>query len=118
MRSEIGAALIVLGIFLFALLIIVAAVALPIWQYWGTEHDVNVTVKEKWVKYQGGDAKYLVSDTNGNIYEITDSLWKWKWNSSDQYAEMQTGQNYTIGLFGKRVPFFSAYPDVITVKPV
>lgn len=76
----------------------------------GTE---TITIKEKWVKYHNNDAKYLVSSTQNEVYQITDSLLYWRWNSSDLYAYLEPGMVCQIQYQGFRFPFFSDYKNII-----
>lgn len=81
-----------------------------------SQGDDQLTVKEKWVKYQGRDAKYLVSSTAGEVYEISDSWIFWRWNSSDLYAYLEPGMNCKIHYQGFRFPFMSDYKNILKVE--
>jgi hypothetical protein len=77
-----------------------------------TGHE-TITIKEKWVKYHLGDAKYLVSSTNSQVFEITDTLWKWRWDSSDLYSNLEPGMTCTITTQGWRFPVLSDYKNIL-----
>ena len=77
-----------------------------------------VTVKEKWVKYYNGGAKYLFSDTEGNVYSIEDCLWLWKWDASDRYAKIEPGHTYRITFYGWRIHILSWYPNAVEIVPI
>jgi hypothetical protein len=78
--------------------------------------EVTVTVTDKTVKNTGGDGKYLVfaEDESSNIvtFEITDSLLKMRFNSSDVYAGIKVGCTYKFTVGGSRVKLFSWYPNI------
>lgn len=78
--------------------------------------DVTVTVTDKTVKNSSDDSKYLVftEDANGNIqvFEITDSLFYGRWNSSDVYAAIKVGYTYKFTVGGSRSEFWSWYPNI------
>jgi len=78
-----------------------------------TSGEESITVKEKWVKYHGDDAKYLVSSTDGEVFEITDSFFRWRFDSSDLYADLEPGMTCSIQTQGWRFPFFSDYKNII-----
>ena len=84
--------------------------------YHASEDTKEITIDEKWVKYHNGDAKYLFSDTEGNVYSIEDSLWLWSWNSSDRYALIKANSTYEITTYGWRIPFLSSYPNAVHIK--
>lgn len=81
-----------------------------------TSGSENIIIKEKWVKYHGNDAKYLVSSTNGQVFQITDTIIKWRWNSSDLYAYLEPGMNCNIVTQGWRFPILSDYKNILSVS--
>lgn len=78
--------------------------------------EVTVTVTKTEVKKAGGDDKYLVytKDENGDtrVFEITDSLFKWRFDSSDLYGEIEKNETYRFTVCGRRVRSFSIYPNI------
>ena len=68
--------------------------------------DITVTVTDKVVKNGNDSGTYLIfgEDENGTIhtFEITDSLLRFRFNSSDVYAAIETGSKYefTVGGYG------------------
>lgn len=78
-----------------------------------TTGQETITIKEKWVKYHMSDAKYLVSSNNNQVFEITDSFWKWRWDSSDLYSMLEQGMNCTITTQGWRLPILSDYKNIL-----
>ena len=98
---------IILGVLIF-LLSIVYDISFAL-----TTGKETITVEEKWVKYHGEDAKYLVSSTNGQVFQITDTFWKWRWNSSNLYAQLEPDKEYAIVTQGWRFPFFSDYKNIL-----
>ena len=84
------------------------------------ERTVTVTVTDKAVKRGSGKSAkdcYMIF-TDDTTYEITDSLLKWRFDSSDLYGTIEVGQTYEMDVAGFRVPFISAYPNIYSVKIV
>jgi len=82
----------------------------------GTDADYTITVHEKWIKGQGENGqKYLFSDQNGNVFSIEDSYWKWTFDASDRFANIQENKTYDIKTFGRRSHWFSNYPNAIEI---
>ena len=79
------------------------------------EQTIEITVKDKYIK-QSKDSKYIVVDTNGNAYEITDLTFKGKFNSTDIYNQIEIGKTYIITMTGKRIHFLSMYPNINKVE--
>lgn len=85
-----------------------------------TEYTITVTGKERIV--EDFSSKYLVfsEDTHGNVlvFENTDSLLRWKWDSSNIQGQLKEGNTYKIVVVGFRVPFLSMYQNIIKVEEV
>lgn len=83
------------------------------------ERTVNVTVTDKGIKNYDDKSKYLIYCKNENediqVYEITDSLFQGKFNSSDIYASIEIGKEYTFIIRGTRIGLTSTYPNIVEV---
>ncbi len=83
---------------------------------------VTATVTNKEVKNKSDDSKYLIytKDENGNIavFEITDALFAWQFDSSDIYAGIEIGKTYKFDVGGSRIKFFSWYPNIYGYEEV
>ena len=80
------------------------------------ERKVTTTVSDKGVKRHGrSDDKYLVYTDNGT-YEITDSLFWPRFDSSDLYGCIEVGKTYEFTVAGYRVPFLTMYPNIYEAK--
>ena len=102
------------------LLIIVIAVLLityPV-SYAFTSGEETITIKDKWVKYHGNDAKYLVSSEDGQVFEITDSIIRWRFDSSNLYADIDVDNSYDISYQGWRFAIMSDYKNILEAEIV
>lgn len=77
------------------------------------EITCNVDSKERVVKSES--SKYLIF-CDEEVLENTDSLWYWKWNSSDIYRDLKEGQKFNLRVYGWRVPFLSMYRNIIKIN--
>lgn len=75
------------------------------------EEIIECTIEDKWVKRSGKSDIYLVQCDN-EVYQITDLLFKGKFNSSDIYANLKTGKTYEITTTGYRFEFLSMYKNI------
>lgn len=84
--------------------------------------EITVTVTDKEVKNKSNDSKYLIytKDENGEIqvFEITDALFAWQFDSSDIYAGIEAGKTYVFDVGGSRNKFFSWYPNIYGYEEV
>lgn len=93
------------GILLMGLLIFSVSIG------YQNEEIIECTVEDKWIKRSGKDDMYLVQCDN-EVYQITDLLFKGKFNSSDIYANLKVGKTYEITTTGYRFKFLSMYKNI------
>ena len=75
--------------------------------------------KEKWIKSSGDSKqKYLIGMQSGEVYEITDSIFKWQWRSSDIYNSIDANKCYDFTVFGWRIGFLSMYKVIYRADEV
>lgn len=102
---------------LFVVLLALAIIGLlPYYQY-GTVETVTVTVKSKERVNSRESSKYLVF-AEGETFQNTDTIWHGKWSSSDLYGSLNEGTKYRLRVYGWRIPFFSAYRNILEATPV
>jgi len=105
-------------IVVLAIVLVIAAIVVPPILKVVNEQTVTVTVTDKVVKRAGSKSteKYLVFvEPEGNqetVFEITDSLLKWRFDSSDLYGRIEIGKRYRFEIAGLRMPFFSKYQNI------
>lgn len=77
---------------------------------------ITVTDKERIVtgSGEGLSSKYLVF-TENETFQNTDCLVRGKFNSSDLQGKLKEGQTYEADVYGWRLPFFSAYRNIVAV---
>lgn len=96
-------------------LLIISCISYGLIYAFTTGHE-TILVKEKWVKYSGEDAKYLVSSEDGQVFQITDSIIKLRFDSSNLYAQLDEGKTYNINTQGWRFALLSDYKNIIDVE--
>lgn len=102
---------------LLIIVIVVLLITYPV-AYAFTSGEETIIVKDKWVKYHGNDAKYLVSSEDGQVFEISDSIVRWRFDSSNLYADIDVGNSYDIKIQGWRFSLLSDYKNILEVEVV
>jgi len=86
---------------------------------WSTKSVVVATVtgKDRIVESSGEkvSSRYLVF-TDKETLQNADCLWYAKWNSSDIQGQLRDGQKCTFTVYGWRIPFCSAYRNIVSVQ--
>lgn len=104
-----------LPLFLYVILI-VGLIAFSIWRPIDKVSNIReetIVVTDKMVK----DDVYLIYSEN-TTYEITDSWLYPRFDSSDLYGKIQVGETYKITIGGRRVPFWSLYPNIYKAEKI
>lgn len=55
---------------------------------------------------------------NCGTFQVSDSLLSWTFSSADTYASIKVGETYDFKTRGFRVPFFSAFSNIVEATPV
>jgi hypothetical protein len=106
--------LVVLAVALVLALVLAGALA-----YRASAQDrlqVRVKDKQRVCESSGGSCRYLLYTDDGT-FQITDSMWFWRFDSSDLYGAIDRGAVYDFKVSGWRLPFVSAYPNVLEAHP-
>lgn len=82
-----------------------------------SRESTTITVTDKERVRSGDSDKYLVFAEEGT-YEITDSFLAGQFDSSDIYGAIEPGATYAVEHQGWRIPFLSAYPNLIELEEV
>lgn len=106
----------------FYLLAFAALLSVSAAYNYGTMASATVIVseKERIVETDGDggvSSKYLVFTDQG-VFENQDTIFHFKFNSSDVYGELSAGDTFEISYYGWRVGLLSWYPNIIEVKKV
>jgi len=114
---------VILPLFLVGILLIVC---LPLsWAYETQTTNIEIgTVTNQYIKRNGWgrtakDTFFVViqkNDGEKEIFENSDSLFQWKWNSSDFQQELEIGKTYTFKVYGYRVPFLSWFRNIYSFE--
>jgi hypothetical protein len=75
----------------------------------------SALVQEKERVMKEDSSKYLIY-TVSEVFENTDTIFAFKFNSSDLYGRIKEGCLYTFGVYGLRVPFLSMYRNITQVS--
>ena len=101
---------------------IVALVGLSVGVNEATEGEAVIQVDKTWTKTysNGSNVKelYLVKSDSGNIYQVTDSLYRANFRSSDIWSEMSPGETYRVRFDGFRLGCTSSYPRIFEVEKI
>ena len=115
MKKENGISLVSLCATLIVIMIFVGIFYICFIGYFNKQ-NITITVKDKYIKNYKESSKYLIVDEENNTYQITDLLFKGKFNSTDIYNQLEEGKTYKIETTGYRIPIFSSYQNINKIE--
>ena len=83
---------------------------------YGTSNTEDVTVVNKYQMDAHGFTKFMVHDNKGRHYEVNNSLWYWKWDSVEDWANIKKGDCIHVKYYGIRSPLFGLFPNIVSTK--
>ena len=101
-----------------ALLILLVLVFACIATY-GNHQTFDAVVADKYVKRANeNDVFYVVLDTDDGrmVCKNMDYMLGGKFNSADVQASLEIGDTYRVETLGHRIPFFSIFPNILSVE--
>jgi hypothetical protein len=88
--------------------------------YYNTQETIEATINDKErvcsSSGEGTSCAYRVY-TDTEVFVNKDSLLFRKWNSADVQGQLEAGRSYELTVVGWRIPFFSAFRNIVEVTP-
>lgn len=101
----------------FVLLIVLFLVTNMFYSYF-TSFEKIITVKEKDSMRSGKYGKNIISDTDGNVYTVENSIYYEFFTAMELFTKIELNQPYKVKGFGYRIPFLGIYPNIIRASKV
>ena len=98
------------------IIFIVIIIILIIIYTYGTKFEKIITVKEINNLYIYKSSGNFISDTNNNIYKISNSIFYLFFTSTELYDEIDSNKTYKIKGYGLRIPILGLYPQITSVE--
>jgi hypothetical protein len=86
-------------------------------EYWNKVDVLNVKITDKNL-YNSKTTNYYRIYTKNETFAIKDTFIHWRFNSSDLYANIETGKCYDLQVFWFRSPFFNEYRNILQAKEI
>jgi len=92
----------------------------------GTRRTITFVVKEKgtlthgYVNEGNGSTwtNFMIYTKEGRALKNVNSIWYWKWRSTELQAKLQKGKKYTAVIYGWRIGAFNIYPNIVSAKEI
>ena len=86
----------------------------------GTVAEAQIVVEKAFTLKNSKDMpdQMVVRSSSGDLYKVDDSLFHWKFRSSDIWSAMKPGDTWKIYYFGYRIGVLSLYPTIYEAELV
>ena len=78
-----------------------------------TERKTNIHVRNKYTYTQGGYTHFMVVDSDGNHYNVANSVWYWKWNAMEEWERIKVDTEILVKCYGLRIPEIGTFPVIV-----
>lgn len=83
-----------------------------------TRFEKIITIDEKNTYGSRKTDNQRISDTDGNIYVVKDSLMMMHWTSIELFNKLDSGKTFKVSGYGMRVPFFGMIPNITSAVEI
>ena len=78
-----------------------------------TTNNKIIIVHKKYKFSNNGFTEFMVIDQKGNHYNVTNSIWYWKWDSIEDWHKIQTNKKIIMKYYGWRIPLLGLFPNIV-----
>ena len=61
---------------------------------------------------------FMIYTKDGRAFKNVNSLWFWKWRSTELQAKIQKGKKYVADVYGWRIGGINVYPNIVNVREI
>ena len=106
----------------YAVIILVLFVLLvDVMYYQFTKFTKIITIKSKYNAMKSGrygGTKYMIEDTDLNLYKVVNVSWKLDFNEAEDWNRMEVGKTYKVNGYGTRMAAAGKYPNIYSYSQV
>lgn len=83
-----------------------------------TNKREEICVTNKYKYDTNGFTNFMIVDNKGRHFNVNNSFWYWKWDSIEDWANVETNteKKITVNYYGYRIPFLGMFPNVIEIS--
>ena len=91
-----------------------------------TKKKITFIVKEKGTLVHGsvnnGNGNtytdFMIYTRDGRAFKNVNTLWYWKWRSTELQSQIKIGKKYSAVIYGWRIGAFNVYPNIVNVTEI
>lgn len=95
------------------LALVIGLFALVMYYHYGTATTRTLEISHVERVQDGNSSKYLVYTENHGVHQNTDTIFYWKFRSSDVYNDLVDAKTAECKVYGWRIGILSQYPNIV-----
>jgi hypothetical protein len=77
----------------------------------------EICITKKYKYNTNGFTNFMIVDDKGRHFNVNNSFWYWKWDSIEDWANIETNtKKITVNYYGYRIPFLGMFPNVVKIS--
>ena len=81
----------------------------------GTKCKNDIVIKDKYTYTSRGMTQFMIVDISGKHYNVNNSIWFNKWDSIEDWTNIEQGQTYKASIYGIRIPILGVFPNIFKI---
>lgn len=81
----------------------------------GTCEIKNIQISNKYSFVRNGYTNFMIVDQQGKHYNMINSFWYWKWNSIEDWNQLNHLENRNVKIYGFRIPILGIFPNIVSI---
>ena len=106
----------------FFIIFIILPLSLKYLYYKLTKFTIEITVKEKYKKYESSstdsDNSFFVVDSNDNIFNVTNLFFKYDFNKLEDWNKLEPNKKYLVCGYGIEIAKLGFFKNIYEVKNI
>lgn len=81
--------------------------------YSTTKNNI-ITINKKYTFTRNGVTEFMIIDNNNKHYNVNNSVWFWKWDSIEDWHNIEINKALPIKYYGYRIPCLGLFPNIVS----
>jgi len=81
---------------------------------YGTTKNNIITINKKYTFTRNGVTEFMIIDNNNKHYNVNNSVWFWKWDSIEDWYNLELNKQLPIKYYGYRIPWLGLFPNIVS----
>lgn len=82
----------------------------------GSVENKLIKIDKRYQFDRNGFTEFMIIDDKGEHYNVTNSLWYWKWDAIEDWHNIELNKLIMVKYYGWRYPLFGMFPNIIMSK--